>query len=149
MWRPRPSTFFRAVGGSVGVALFGALFTHHLTGMLGGAAPAGLTPADIGGLPADQQALLAGAFAESITLVFLYAVPVLVAGFLLSWLLRETPLRTVSAEASRAAAVDAPADALAGGPADAPAESPVPAPAPVAYADEPLVAVVEPAFVLD
>jgi EmrB/QacA subfamily drug resistance transporter len=130
-------TFFRAVGGSVGVALFGALFTHHLTGMLGGGAPAGLTPAGIGGLPAEQQAVLAGAFAESITLVFLYAVPVLVLGFLLTWLLRETPLRTVSAEARRASATT-----------DAPDDAPAPAPA-AAFAPEPVVTLGEPAIVMD
>ena len=122
-------TFFRAVGGSVGVALFGALFTNHLAGLLGGAAPAGLTPADIGGLPAQQQAVLAGAFAESITLVFLYAVPILVVGFLLTWLLREKPLRTVSGEARRAAAVDAPADPPAEAPAEVPVATPATAPA--------------------
>jgi EmrB/QacA subfamily drug resistance transporter len=140
-------TFFRAVGGSVGVALFGALFTNHLTGMLGGSAPAGITPADIGALPAAQQAVLAGAFSESITLVFLYAVPVLVVGFALTWLLREKPLRTASGEARRAATADAPTPAEA--PAPAPVDAPTPAPALAAFADEPLVAVGEPAIVLD
>ena len=32
-------TFFRAVGGSVGVALFGALFNSRLTDLLAGGAP--------------------------------------------------------------------------------------------------------------
>jgi predicted MFS family arabinose efflux permease len=137
-------TFFRSVGGSVGVALFGALFTSHLAGMLGGSAPAGLTPAQIGALPADQQTMLAGAFAESITLVFLYAVPVLLVGFLLTWLLREKVLRTASAEAQRAAA-DAPADT----PAEAPAHISEPVLAPAAFDDEPRVIVGEPAIVMD
>jgi EmrB/QacA subfamily drug resistance transporter len=137
-------TFFRSVGGSVGVALFGALFTSHLAGMLGGSAPAGLTPAQIGGLPADQQAVLAGAFAESITLVFLYAVPVLLAGFLLTWLLREKPLRTASAEAQRAAAADAPVETV-----EAPTHAREPALAPAAFDDAPRVIVGEPAIVLD
>src|SRR4029453_17100842 len=82
-------TFFRAVGGSVGVALFGALFAHRLTDLLGGTPAAGLTPAEIAQLPAPQQAQLAGAFSAAITMVFLYAVPLLVAGFVVSWLLRE------------------------------------------------------------
>lgn len=108
-------TFFRAVGGSVGVALFGALFSSRLGDLLGGAAPTGLTPEEIGQLPAAEQARMAGAFADAITGVFLYAVPVLVVGFLLTHLLRENPLRTVSGSARRADEVRA----AAGGHADA------------------------------
>ena len=74
-------TFFRAVGGSVGVALFGALFSSRLNDLLAGGAPEGLTPEAIGQLPAAQRAELAGAFAESITMVFQYAVPLLLIGF--------------------------------------------------------------------
>jgi hypothetical protein len=117
-------TFFRAVGGSVGVALFGAVFNSRLTELLGGAAPTGLTPEDILRLPVAEQARTAGAFADAITLVFSYAVPVLVVGFLLTWLLREVPLRTASGagqqadvDASAAAAVGSSA---AGGAVDAP-----------------------------
>jgi EmrB/QacA subfamily drug resistance transporter len=97
-------TFFRAVGGSVGVALFGALFTHRLTDLLGVSVPAGITPGQIAQLPADQRALLAGAFSDAITAVFLYAVPLLVLGFVVTWWLREKPLRTASAEAQRSRA---------------------------------------------
>lgn len=92
-------TFFRAVGGSLGVALFGALFNARLTDLLGGTPPTNMTPAQIGGLPAAERAQLAGAFADAITMVFRYAVPMLVVGFLLTWLLREMPLRTTSAGA--------------------------------------------------
>jgi hypothetical protein len=95
-------TFFRAVGGSVGVALFGAVFNSRLTDLLGGAAPTGLTPGDILRLPVAEQARTASAFADAITLVFGYAVPVLVAGFLLTWLLREVPLRTASGTGQQA-----------------------------------------------
>jgi EmrB/QacA subfamily drug resistance transporter len=85
-------TFFRTVGGSVGVALFGALFNSRVTDLLG-AAPTGMTPADIGNLPTGERAQLAEAFADGITMVFHYAVPLLVVGFLLTWLLKEVPLR--------------------------------------------------------
>jgi hypothetical protein len=94
-------TFFRAVGGSVGVALFGALFSSRLSDLLGGAAPQGLTPEAIGQLPEAQRAQLAGAFAESITMVFRYAVPLLIVGFVVTWLLRNTPLRSTSGSAER------------------------------------------------
>lgn len=94
-------TFFRAVGGSIGVAVFGALFTARLTPLLGGADPSGLTPEAIAGLPADQQALLASAFSTAITDVFLDAVPVLLVGFGLAWLLKEHVLQTTSGQARR------------------------------------------------
>jgi EmrB/QacA subfamily drug resistance transporter len=96
-------TFFRTVGGSMGVALFGALYTSRLTRLLGGTAT-GLTPAQIGHLPAGQRAQVASAFADAITGVFVYGIPVLVGAFLLALLLREVPLRTQSAGAMRASA---------------------------------------------
>jgi EmrB/QacA subfamily drug resistance transporter len=105
-------TFFRAVGGSVGVALFGALFSSRLGELLGESASTGLTPEEIGRLPAAEQARMAGAFADAITNVFLYAVPVLLVGFLLTHLLRENPLRTVSGSARRADEVRAAAGTL-------------------------------------
>src|SRR4029453_17585746 len=58
-------TFFRSVGGSVGVALFGALFTSRLATLLGGAVPSGMTPEQISLLPAAQRAVLAGAFGDA------------------------------------------------------------------------------------
>ena len=66
-------TFFRTVGGSVGVALFGALFNHRIGELLGAAAP-GMTPEQIAALRPDQQAATAAAFADAITTVFRYAV---------------------------------------------------------------------------
>jgi hypothetical protein len=94
-------TFFRAVGGSVGVALFGALFAHRVGELLGGAVPTGMTPTQIAALPPEQQAATAAAFADAITQVFLYSVPLVLAGFAVTWLLREVPLRTRSGEAQR------------------------------------------------
>jgi hypothetical protein len=78
------------------------VFNSRLTELLGGAAPTGLTPEDILRLPVAEQTRTAGAFADAITLVFGYAVPVLVVGFLLTWLLREVPLRTASGAGQRA-----------------------------------------------
>jgi EmrB/QacA subfamily drug resistance transporter len=95
-------TFFRTVGGSVGVALFGALFNHRIGELLGAAAPSAMTPEQIAALPADQHAATAAAFADAITTVFRYAVPLLLAGFVVTWLLREVPLRTQSGEARKA-----------------------------------------------
>jgi hypothetical protein len=91
-------TFFRAVGGSVGVALFGALFAHRVGEILGGSVPTGMTPTQIAALPPEAQAATAAAFADAITMVFLYSVPLVLLGFVVTWLLRDIPLRTQSGE---------------------------------------------------
>lgn len=96
-------SFFRSVGGSVGVAVFGALFTSGLTRNLAQDLPAQVASklAAAGGgslqavhtLPAAQQAAYQTAFATALTSVFRVAVPIMVAAFLLVWLLKEVPLR--------------------------------------------------------
>ncbi|HEX2029113.1 MAG TPA: MDR family MFS transporter [Nitriliruptorales bacterium] len=97
--------FFRSIGGSIGVALFGALLNARLTSLLGasgirlpgGASAESLSSPDaIAALPPAARVVLQGALAEAITFVFGLAVPVAVVGFGLSWLLHELPLRTHS-----------------------------------------------------
>jgi EmrB/QacA subfamily drug resistance transporter len=95
--------FFRTVGGTAGVALFGSLFTSRLTTLLGDASAASMTPAQVKALPAAEQAQLASAFADSITRVFVISVPIMLVGLVLAWLLHEQPLRTTSGHAHRAA----------------------------------------------
>jgi hypothetical protein len=102
--------FFRSIGGTVGVAAFGALLGHRLAAGLASARlplPAsGLQallsrPELIATAPAGQA--LRGILADAITGVFLLAVPVAAVAFALSWLLRELPLRqTVQGAASLA-----------------------------------------------
>ncbi|MEW2163852.1 MDR family MFS transporter [Streptomyces sp. NPDC007084] len=99
------ATFFRSIGASFGVAIFGTVFASrlgdNLTEALGGRQlPAGITtdslkadPKGIGSLPADLRPPVLHAFATSITDVFLYAAPVAVLGFVLAWFLREDKLR--------------------------------------------------------
>jgi AcrR family transcriptional regulator len=60
-----------------------------------------MTPEDIAHLPTADRAQTAAAFADAITMVFRYAVPVLVVGFLLTWLFEERPLRTASVATRR------------------------------------------------
>jgi EmrB/QacA subfamily drug resistance transporter len=93
-------TFFRSVGGSVGVALFGAVFNNHLAANLAssggagsGASSAGVSLQAIRALPAAAQVIYKTAFADALSSVFLIAVPVVALAFALAWLLRETPLR--------------------------------------------------------
>ncbi|MFF1643798.1 DHA2 family efflux MFS transporter permease subunit [Streptomyces sp. NPDC058246] len=99
------ATFFRSIGASFGVAIFGTVFASRLgdklTAALGGhQLPPGITPnslkADpkgIADLPAALRQPVLHAYASSITDVFLYAAPVAVLGFALSWFLREDKLR--------------------------------------------------------
>jgi EmrB/QacA subfamily drug resistance transporter len=96
-------SFFRSVGGSVGIAVFGALFTSGLAHNLSHDLPAGVAArlgAAGGGslqtvatLPPDQQLAYKTAFADALTTVFSYAFPIMVVAFLLTWLLQEVPLR--------------------------------------------------------
>jgi hypothetical protein len=91
-------SFFRSMGGSVGVALFGALFNSLLAGRIGqtvGAGDgAGFSPESIRQLPAAARTVYVSAFADSLTTVFLWATPLIVLAFALTWFLREVPLRT-------------------------------------------------------
>ena len=101
--------FFRSVGGSIGVALFGAIFNARLVTELTGtgvALPDPVTPQAIEALPAAQHTAVVDGFANALTTVFLIAVPVMLVGFLLSFLLREIPLRSTSGNARALAEQD-------------------------------------------
>lgn len=98
------ATFCRAIGGTLGVAVFGAVLNARLSTILlalpGGAAidPDSLSSAaTVTALPAAAREVARTALAASITEVFLVAVPVALVGFALSWFLREIPLRTTTA----------------------------------------------------
>ncbi|WP_078878311.1 MDR family MFS transporter [Streptomyces sp. NBRC 110035] len=99
------ATFFRSIGASFGVAVFGMIFTNGLDDKLtaafrGAQLPPGVSadalesdPRGIGDLPAALRPEVVHAYASAITDVFLYAVPVVLAGFVLSWFLKEDRLR--------------------------------------------------------
>ncbi|MBV9194136.1 MAG: MFS transporter [Solirubrobacterales bacterium] len=93
------STLFRQIGGSIGVSVFGAIFSNQLSGELvkrlhaGAHIPAAVTPAAVDKLPPAVHAPYVAAFAAALRPVFLAAAAVSLVGFLLSWLLREQPLR--------------------------------------------------------
>ncbi|WP_406815565.1 DHA2 family efflux MFS transporter permease subunit [Mycobacterium sp. M23085] len=93
-------TFFRTIGSSFGAAIFGSLFTNFLHSRLGPAmmashAPpaAAASPEALHRLPRQAAAPIVAAYAESLTQVFLWAVPVALAGFVLALFLREVPLQ--------------------------------------------------------
>ncbi|MGW7460322.1 DHA2 family efflux MFS transporter permease subunit [Streptomyces sp. NPDC054797] len=99
------ATFFRSIGASFGVAIFGTIFTNRLDDKLAaalagvrlppgaGAAQLEADPRAIGALPAELRPRVLDAYATSITDVFLYAVPVVLVAFLVAWFLKEDKLR--------------------------------------------------------
>lgn len=84
--------FFRSIGGSVGVALFGALFTSRLATALDGRAS--LRPEAVQALPDAERTAYVTDFADALTGTFLIAVPVMALAVVLAIALREVPLRT-------------------------------------------------------
>jgi EmrB/QacA subfamily drug resistance transporter len=99
------ATFFRMTGGAFGVAISGSIFSNQLRSRLasvlaGVRLPAGFNiagaqsnPALLRHLPADIRLGVLDAYAHSVDKIFLYSAPVAGIAFLLSWLLREVPLR--------------------------------------------------------
>jgi len=95
-------TFFRTIGSSFGAAIFGSLFVNFLNRRLGPALAASGAPADAvsspGALhrqPHNVAAPIVAAYSESLSQVFLWAVPVALVGFVLALFLREVPLRDI------------------------------------------------------
>ena len=98
-------TFFRSIGGSFGVAIFGSVFSNQLTADLraslrGVRLPAGFSlssteasHAQITALPGPVRAVVLGAYTHAIDRIFLVAAPVAAIAFVLAWFLREVPLR--------------------------------------------------------
>jgi EmrB/QacA subfamily drug resistance transporter len=89
---------FRQIGGSIGVALFGAIFANRLGVNLaerlpGVRLPTTAGPEAVAQLPPGIHDAYVSAFAASLEPVFLVGAAIGVAAFLLAWLLREMPLR--------------------------------------------------------
>lgn len=92
------TTLFRSIGGSLGVALFGAIFSAGLANQLAGRLPPGTgapaaDPAALAALPESVATLYRQAYVAALHPVFLSAAAVALAAFALTWLLREVPLR--------------------------------------------------------
>ena len=98
---------FRQIGGSIGVALFGAIFANRLAGNLadrlpGVSLPKSANPEAVQQLPPAIHDAYVSAFAASLQPVFVVGAAVGVAAFLLTWLLREMPLRHTTGAAETA-----------------------------------------------
>jgi len=125
------NTFFRSIGATMGVALFGTVYASRLAHNLpieiekvraiNPAALAGATPEKFAALKENTAVLqtftpelqtgIVHAFVNSFHVVFLSAVPITIIGFLVAFMLRETPLRTGAGH--QAAKEEAAGEALA------------------------------------
>ena len=101
------ATFFRSIGGSFGVAAFGAIFNNRFFSELTHYLPPGAlkamkavsgntiasNPAQLAALPPSIHHGFVEAFSHSLTFMFLVAAPCAAVAFLLTWLIPEVPLR--------------------------------------------------------
>jgi EmrB/QacA subfamily drug resistance transporter len=97
------ATFFRSIGGSFGVAIFGAIFSNALVGNLvrhlgtaklpTGLSSSSVTPAILDKLPPAVHHGVSAAYAESIQTVFAIAAPIGLIAFLASWFIPQVELR--------------------------------------------------------
>jgi EmrB/QacA subfamily drug resistance transporter len=120
------ATLFRSIGGSVGTAILGSIFSSRLTTELKKTLPSsaaaavhksgiGANPAQLKKLPAPIHMGYVHAFTDALGTVFEVAAVVAVVAFLLSWLLPQRPLRdsvTASAGIGESFAVPKHADSL-------------------------------------
>jgi EmrB/QacA subfamily drug resistance transporter len=128
------NNYFREVGATLGVAVFGTLFTTRLADSLGSAlssnagqavqagitSPDSLVPSAVKAAAEPLRSAIVDAYANALAPVFWYLVPILVVAFLLSLVLREVPLSDVAGMVARGEAVDSEEELLAlqGVPAD-------------------------------
>jgi EmrB/QacA subfamily drug resistance transporter len=97
------ATLFRSIGGSLGTALLGAIFSGRLSAELASKAAAGVSgtgnvnPSQIGRLPAPARDAYISAFTDALHVVFLVATCVALVAFVLSWFIQELPLRATVA----------------------------------------------------
>jgi hypothetical protein len=111
------ATLFRSIGGSAGVSLFGAIFTATLTASLAARLPAGATlpaataPAAIRSLPASVRGVYLDVFTAALHPVFMYAAAMAALGFMLTWFLKELPLRGLARAETIGASFAMPRDA--------------------------------------
>ncbi|MFE6282956.1 MFS transporter [Streptomyces sp. NPDC057877] len=105
-------TFFRSLGGAVGVSALGAVLSHRITDHLEdgiatldpryaaalaeSGSGTGSIP-DMDALPGPLRAVVEGAYGHGIADVFLYAAPVALLALVFSVFIKEVPLRTSSA----------------------------------------------------
>jgi EmrB/QacA subfamily drug resistance transporter len=95
-------SFFRSMGGSIGVSALGALLSHQVTQKVNDglaamgieAGPSNGSIPDLDALPAPVRSLYEGAFGDATGHLFLTAAPFALLAFVCILFIREVPLRT-------------------------------------------------------
>jgi EmrB/QacA subfamily drug resistance transporter len=98
------ATLFRSIGGSLGTAILGAIFSNRLAHELASQLPAGssatsnltsgeINPSQVSSLPPALHDGFVRSFTDSLSTVFMIAAAVVAVAFLLAWALEERPLR--------------------------------------------------------
>ncbi|WP_432521673.1 MDR family MFS transporter [Kineococcus sp. SYSU DK006] len=100
------NNLFRELGVTIGVAVLGTVFAGRLTDRLGAALPGGavagghgtssLTPELVRSLPADVAGGVVDAYADSLTPIFLWLVPMFLVGTVIALFLPEVPLASTT-----------------------------------------------------
>jgi EmrB/QacA subfamily drug resistance transporter len=94
-------TFFQQIGGSIGVAAFGAVFAKRLTDVMSARLPGvhlsggggQFNPVAVNHLPLPVRRDVFYAIAHAVTGVFWWAAPATAIVFVLAWFVKEVPLR--------------------------------------------------------
>ncbi|HET8977446.1 MAG TPA: MDR family MFS transporter [Solirubrobacteraceae bacterium] len=104
------ATLFRSIGGSVGTAVLGSIFSNRLAAELAAVLPrsgggslssaSSLNPAALARLPAPVHDAYLTAFTNALSTVFEVAAAIAAFAFLLSWALEQRPLRETVATAT-------------------------------------------------
>jgi len=111
------TTLFRSTGGSVGVSLFGAIFTTGLGSALADRLPAGTKlpsatePVAIQALPAALREAYLSSFTSALHTVFALAAALAAVAFALTWLIKEERLRESARSDSLGESFASPRDA--------------------------------------
>jgi len=126
-------TFFRSLGGTIGVSVLGAVLAHRVTASITHQLAAAGLPASGGGdtsalnltaLPESIRTIVRSAYGDATGRIFLVSAIVGIVGVIAALLLRPAPLRTSldQANTGSAGAEGAPAGAGSAGAEDLPAE---------------------------
>ncbi|MFE3494476.1 MFS transporter [Streptomyces sp. NPDC059175] len=121
-------TFFRSLGGAIGVSVLGAVLSNRVTDYVqdglaelgpraaalghGGTGGGGIP--DLDALPAPIRTVMESAFGHGVADVFLWAAPFALLAFLVTLFIKEVPLKTNAAPAPEAASDDSAALAREG-----------------------------------
>lgn len=116
-------TFFRSLGGAIGVSALGAVLanrvTHYVKDGLSDLGPQGASMGTGGGgipdldkLPAPMRTVVEAAYGHGVGDVFLYAAPAALLAFLVTIFIKEVALRTNAANDAPAPAEAAPVEAV-------------------------------------